>query len=64
VNAEAFRTTLLRVSALLRLCPEIEAIDLDPVIVTAPDTYAVDVRVRVAVVTSSESRGRVNEAEC
>jgi hypothetical protein len=52
------------VSALLRLCPEIEAIDLDPVIVTAPDTYAVDVRVRVAVVTSSESRGRVNEAEC
>jgi acetyl coenzyme A synthetase (ADP forming)-like protein len=48
VNEDAFRTTLLRVSALLRLCPEIEEIDLNPVIVTARDAYAVDVRVRVA----------------
>jgi len=48
VNEDAFRTTLLRVSALLRLCPEIEELDLNPVIVTTRDAYAVDVRVRVA----------------
>ena len=48
VNEDAFRTTLLRVSALLRLCPEIEELDLNPVIVTTRGAYAVDVRVRVA----------------
>ena len=39
--------TRLRVSALLQLCPEIEELDLNPVIVTPDGAFAVDARVRV-----------------
>jgi acetyl coenzyme A synthetase (ADP forming)-like protein len=47
VEENAYRTTLLRLSALLQLCPEIEELDLNPVIVTADGAFVVDARIRV-----------------
>ena len=43
----AFRDIVLRVSALLDACPEINDIDLNPVIVTTSGAHVVDVRVRI-----------------
>lgn len=43
----ALRDILLRVSALLELCPEIVELDLNPVIVTATGARAVDARIRI-----------------
>lgn len=48
VNEAAYRAALLRVSVLLQLCPEIEELDLNPVIVTTEGAFVVDVRVRIA----------------
>ena len=48
VNEAAYRDALLRLSALLQLCPEIEKVDLNPVIVTADAAWVVDARVRIA----------------
>jgi len=48
LDEAAYRTTLLRVSALLEACPAIQELDVNPVIVTAHDAIAVDVRIRVA----------------
>jgi acyl-CoA synthetase (NDP forming) len=39
---------VLRVSALIDLCPEIQELDLNPVIVSAAGATAVDARVRIA----------------
>lgn len=47
VDERAYRETLLRLSSLLQLCPEIEELDLNPVIVTEDGAFAVDVRVRI-----------------
>ncbi len=44
----ALRDVVLRVSALLDLCPEIQELDLNPVIVSAAGATAVDARVRIA----------------
>jgi acetyl coenzyme A synthetase (ADP forming)-like protein len=43
----AFRNTILRISALVGLCPEIQELDLNPVKVLPGGVSAVDVRVRV-----------------
>jgi acetate---CoA ligase (ADP-forming) len=56
VDENAYRKTLLRLSALLQLCPEIEELDLNPVIVTAAGAWVVDARVRVGNRTSAMSR--------
>jgi acetyl coenzyme A synthetase (ADP forming)-like protein len=48
LDEAAYRSVLLRVSALLQLCPEIEELDLNPVIVTARGAVVVDARIRVA----------------
>ena len=48
LDEAAYRTTLLRVSALLRACPQIQELDLNPVIVTTHGAVAVDARIRVA----------------
>jgi acyl-CoA synthetase (NDP forming) len=48
VDEAAYRMTLLRISALLQLCPEIEELDLNPVIVTTDGAFAVDARVRIS----------------
>jgi acetyl coenzyme A synthetase (ADP forming)-like protein len=47
VNEAAYREVLLRISALLEACPEIQELDLNPVIVTRDAAIAVDARVRV-----------------
>jgi acyl-CoA synthetase (NDP forming) len=47
-DEEAFRDALLRLSALVQLCPEIEELDMNPVIVTTNGAFVVDARVRVA----------------
>jgi acyl-CoA synthetase (NDP forming) len=38
---------LLRVSALLEICPEIQELDLNPVIVSTAGAAAVDARIRI-----------------
>lgn len=43
----ALRDVLLRVSALLSICPEIQELDINPVKVLAAGACAIDVRVRV-----------------
>jgi acetyl coenzyme A synthetase (ADP forming)-like protein len=43
----ALRDVILRVSTLIAACPEIEELDLNPVLVTATDAVALDARVRV-----------------
>lgn len=45
----AFRDAILRISALVGLCPEIEELDLNPVKVLPGGVSAIDVRVRIAV---------------
>lgn len=47
-DESALREILLRVSALVELCPEIQELDLNPVIVSAAGAVAVDARVRMA----------------
>lgn len=53
----AYRETLLRVSALLQICPEIEELDLNPVIVTTTGAFVVDARIRVSG-EAGEAKGR------
>jgi acetate---CoA ligase (ADP-forming) len=47
LDEAAYRTTLLRVSALLQVCPAIQELDLNPVIVTTTGAITVDARIRV-----------------
>lgn len=47
VDEAAYRDTLMRISRLLELCPEIEELDVNPVIVTEIGAYAVDARIRI-----------------
>jgi len=46
-DAAALRKTILRVSALLDICPEIRELDLNPLKVLASGVSAVDVRIRI-----------------
>jgi acetyl coenzyme A synthetase (ADP forming)-like protein len=46
-NEAALRETLLRISALVSLAPEIQELDLNPVIVTAAGACVADVRIRI-----------------
>ena len=46
---------LLRVSALLETCPEIEELDLNPVLVSTDGAVAVDARVRIGSPTSAST---------
>ena len=43
----AYREAILRVSALVTLCPEIDELDLNPVIVTGSGAIIVDARIRI-----------------
>ena len=47
---------LLRVSALVEACPEVEELDLNPVLVSPDGAVAVDTRVPVSGHTSSKTR--------
>jgi acetyl coenzyme A synthetase (ADP forming)-like protein len=46
-NEAAFVDAILRISSLVRLCPEIEELDLNPIIVTNTAAVIVDARIRV-----------------
>jgi acyl-CoA synthetase (NDP forming) len=46
-NEEALRDTLLRVSAVLTVAPEVHELDLNPVIVTGSRACVADVRIRI-----------------
>ena len=48
VDAEAFHEAVLRVSALVGTCPEIQELDINPLAVLRDGVSALDVRVRVA----------------
>jgi acetate---CoA ligase (ADP-forming) len=47
-DEEAFREAVLRISALVGICPEIQELDVNPLAVLAEGVSAVDVRVRVS----------------
>jgi acetyltransferase len=47
INEDAFRDILLRISALVTAVPEIVEMDLNPLIATAKEIRAVDVRIRI-----------------
>jgi acetyl coenzyme A synthetase (ADP forming)-like protein len=53
----AFREAILRISALVGLCPEIRELDVNPLKVMPGGVSAVDVRVRVSATPSSPSPG-------
>ena len=46
-DESAFREAVLRISALVAICPEIQELDLNPLVVLPEGVSAVDVRVRV-----------------
>jgi acyl-CoA synthetase (NDP forming) len=48
VDEEAFREAVLRISALVGICPEIQELDVNPLSVLAEGVCALDVRVRVS----------------
>jgi hypothetical protein len=54
----AFRHVLLAMSQLLDACPEIQEMDINPIIVAAEGATAVDVRIRIGVpaVPSAQAR--------
>jgi acetyl coenzyme A synthetase (ADP forming)-like protein len=47
-DERALRESILRVSTLIGLCPEIEELDINPLTVLTSGTVALDVRVRIA----------------
>jgi len=47
VDQEALKDAILRISALLSICPEIQELDLNPLKVLESGVCAVDARVRV-----------------
>jgi acyl-CoA synthetase (NDP forming) len=56
-DADALRESILRLSALLDICPEIREIDLNPLKVMEHGVMAVDARIRVEpIVTAAASR--------
>jgi hypothetical protein len=52
-NEAALRETILRISALVDLCPEIQELDVNPLSVFEHGTVALDVRVRIDGGTTS-----------
>ena len=47
-DEDAFREAVLRISALVAICPEIQELDVNPLMVLAEGVSALDVRVRVS----------------
>jgi hypothetical protein len=55
----ALKTALLRLSALIGWCPEIQELDLNPVLVLPKGIRAVDARIRIGMPPAQASQGRV-----
>ena len=47
-DVAAFRDSVLRISALVGICPEIQELDVNPIVVCESGVSALDVRVRVS----------------
>ena len=58
-DERALRDVLMRVSELIRVAPEIQELDLNPVMVLHDGALVADVRVRVDAVPSSKGGRRV-----
>ena len=58
-NEAALRDTLLRISELVTVAPELHELDLNPVIVTASTACAADVRIRIGDRTVRRAGRRV-----
>jgi acetyl coenzyme A synthetase (ADP forming)-like protein len=58
-DVAALKDVLMRVSALLSICPEIQELDLNPVKVLAEGTAAVDARIRIELVTPAAPTRRI-----
>ncbi len=59
-DEEAFRTLLLAISQLLDTCPEIEEMDLNPVMVRRKGSIVVDARIKVGVSSELHRSRRVS----
>jgi len=59
-DEEAFRTLLLAISQLLDTCPEIEEMDLNPVMVRRKGAIVVDARIKVGVSSEPHRSRRVS----
>jgi acyl-CoA synthetase (NDP forming) len=57
-DVTALRETLLRVSALLEICPEIREIDINPLKVRQSGVSAIDTRIRVEALPNAASSAR------
>ena len=60
VDEAALRDALLRVSALLDLCPEIRELDINPLRVLPKGARALDVRIRIERARPRPATRRVN----
>jgi acetyl coenzyme A synthetase (ADP forming)-like protein len=58
-DAEALHESILRLSALLDICPEIQEIDLNPLKVLEKGVSAVDARIRVEPIVAGEPSRRI-----
>ena len=47
-HEQAYLDAIARVSTLVRICPDIQELDLNPVIVTSSGAVVVDARIRVS----------------
>jgi acyl-CoA synthetase (NDP forming) len=59
VDADALREAILRLSALLDVCPEIREIDLNPLKVMEHGVSAVDARIRVEPIVAAAASRRI-----
>jgi len=55
-DVAAFRDSVLRISALVGICPEIQELDVNPIVVCENGVSALDVRVRVSADPSTSLR--------
>jgi acetyltransferase len=60
IDERAVIDALLRVSALLEICPEIHELDINPLKVLERGAHAVDVRVRVSRREAKASTRRIS----
>lgn len=58
-DERALKTALLRLSAIVGVCPEIQEIDINPLLVLPGGVRAVDARIRLERLTARKPTGRV-----
>ncbi|MGB7785890.1 MAG: acetate--CoA ligase family protein, partial [Salinimicrobium sp.] len=61
INIELFAETIVKISNLLRMVPEIAEIDLNPLMATENDLTAVDVRIRIERTDKKLQPNNINE---